>query len=48
MVIQTRQNIKPLSKILECEPDEIFVGEILNEIEEEFLNEPKKEMSCIP
>ena len=38
--------LKPLSKILECEPDEIFVGEILNEIEEEFLNEPKKEMSC--
>ena len=40
------QNIlNKLSKILDCKPDEIFSGKILNEIEEEFLNDPIKERS---
>ena len=34
-----------LSKILDCKPNEIFMGEILNEIEDEFLNDPIKERS---
>ena len=34
-----------LSEILDCKPDEIFSGKILNEIEEEFLNDPIKERS---
>ena len=35
-----------LSDIFDCEPEEVFQGKILNEIEEEFLNNPSKEMSC--
>ena len=35
-----------LSEIFDCEPEEVFQGKILNEIEEEFLNNPSKEMSC--
>ena len=38
--------LEPLSKILECKPNEIFKGEILKEIEDEFLNDPIKEMVC--
>ena len=38
--------LEPLSKILGCKPNEIFKGEILKEIEDEFLNDPIKEMVC--
>lgn len=38
--------IVSLSHILGCERDELFKGQILNEIEEEFLNDPKREMVC--
>ena len=37
--------LNSLSQILDCKPNEIFMGEILNEIEDEFLNDPIKEMS---
>ena len=39
------KHLNSLSKILECKPDEIFSGKILNEIEDEFLNDPLKERS---
>ena len=35
-----------LSEIFDCEPEEVFQGKILSEIEEEFLSNPLKEMSC--
>ena len=38
--------LKKLSDILECEPDEIFKGKILEEIENEFLKNPLREMTC--
>ena len=37
--------LNSLSQILDCKPNEIFMDEILNEIEDEFLNDPIKEMS---
>ena len=37
--------LNSLSQILDCKPNEVFMGEILNEIEDEFLNDPIKEMS---
>ena len=39
------KHLNKLSEILECKPNEIFSGKILNEIEEEFLNDPIKERS---
>ena len=39
------KHLNKLSKILDCKPDEIVSGKILNEIEEEFLNDPIKERS---
>ena len=39
------KHLNKLSKILDCKPNEIFSGKILNEIEEEFLNDPIKERS---
>ena len=39
------KHLNKLSEILDCKPDEIFSGKILNEIEEEFLNDPIKERS---
>ena len=39
------KHLNKLSKILDCKPDEIFSGKILNEIKEEFLNDPIKERS---
>ena len=39
------KHLNKLSKILDCKPNEIFIGKILNEIEEEFLNDPIKERS---
>jgi len=39
------KHLNKLSEILDCKPDEIFSGKILNEIEDEFLNDPIKERS---
>ena len=41
------KHLNKLSEILDCKPNEIFSGKILNEIEEEFLNDPIKERSTI-
>ena len=34
------KHIKKLSEIFGCEPNEVFQGEILNEIDNDFLNNP--------
>ena len=34
------KHLKKLSEIFSCEPNEVFQGKILKEIEDEFLNEP--------
>ena len=34
------KHLKKLSEIFDCEPNEVFQGEILREIENEFLNDP--------
>ena len=39
------KHLNKLSEILDCKPNEIFSGKILNEIEQEFLNDPIKERS---
>jgi len=36
-----------LSKILKCDPNDVFSGQILKDIEEEFLFDPIKETQCI-
>ena len=39
--------LNKLSKILRCDPNDVFSGQILKDIEEEFLNDPIKETQCI-
>ena len=34
------KHLKKLSEIFDCEPNEVFQGEILREIENDFLNDP--------
>ena len=34
------KHIKKLSEIFNCEPNEVFQGKILREIEDDFLNDP--------
>ena len=34
------KHMKRLSEIFKCEPNEVFQGKILKEIEDDFLNEP--------
>ncbi len=34
------KHLKKLSKIFNCEPNEVFHGKILREIEDDFLNDP--------
>ena len=41
------KHIKKLSKIFSCEPNEVFQGKILREIEDEFLNDPKNNFQRI-
>ena len=36
-----------LSKILKCDPNDVFSGQILRDMEEEFLSDPIKETRCI-
>ncbi len=35
-----KKHLKKLSEIFDCEPNEVFQGEILREIENDFLNDP--------
>ena len=37
------KHLKKLSEIFDCEPNEVFQGEILREIENDFLNDPTNE-----
>ena len=37
------KHLKKLSKIFDCEPNEVLQGEILREIENDFLNDPTNE-----
>ena len=39
--------LNKLSKILQCDPNDVFSGQILKDMEEEFLNDPIKETRCI-
>ncbi len=34
------KHLKKLSEIFDCEPNEVFQGEILKEIDNDFLNDP--------
>ena len=39
------KHLKKLSAIFNCKPNEVFAGDILKEIDDEFLNEPKNEFA---
>ena len=39
--------LNKLSKILKCDPSDVFSGQILKDMEEEFLSDPIKETQCI-
>ena len=39
--------LNKLSKILRCDPNDVFSGQILKDMEEEFLNDQIKETRCI-
>ena len=41
------KHLNKLSRILKCNPNDVFSGQILRELEEEFLNDPIKETQCI-
>ena len=41
------KHLEPISEILGCKANEVFSGQILKDIEEEFLNDPIKETQCI-
>ena len=41
------KHIKKLSEIFSCEPNEVFQGKIIREIEDEFLNDPKNSFQRI-
>ncbi len=39
--------LKPISEILGCKPNEVFSGQILKDMEKDFINDPIKETQCI-
>ena len=39
--------LKPISEILGCKPNEVFHGQILKDMEKDFINDPIKETQCI-
>ena len=39
--------LNKLSRILKCDPSDVFSGQILKDMEEEFLNNPIKDTQCI-
>ena len=41
------KHLHKLSKILRCEPDDVFSGQILIDMEDDFINDPIKETQCI-
>ena len=41
------KHLHKLSKILKCEPNDVFSGQILIDMEDDFINDPIKETQCI-
>ena len=41
------KHLNKLSKILKCEPNDVLNGQILIDIEDEFIKDPIKESKCI-
>ena len=39
--------LNKLSKLLKCDPNDVFGGQVLTDIEERFLNDPIKDTQCI-
>ena len=39
--------LNKLSKILKCDPNDVFSGQILKDMEQDFINNPIKETQCI-
>ena len=39
--------LKPISEVLGCQPNEVFSGQILTDMEKDFINDPIKETQCI-
>ena len=39
--------LKPISEIFGCKPNEVFSGQILEDMEKDFINNPVKETQCI-
>ena len=39
--------LKPISEIFGCKPNEVFSGQILKDIERDFINDPIKETQCV-
>ena len=40
-VSDPNKHLKKLSEIFDCEPNDVFQGEILREIENDFINDPR-------
>ena len=41
------KHLKSISEVLGCKPNEVFSGEILNDIEKDFINDPIKQTQCL-
>ena len=41
------KHLKQLSEIFGCEPNDVFSGQILIDMEDSFINDPIKETQCI-
>ena len=41
------KHLNKLSKILRCETNDVFSGQILIDMEDDFINDPIKETQCI-
>ena len=41
------KHLKKLSKIFGCEPNDVFHGQILIDMEDDFINDPIKKTQCI-
>ncbi len=39
--------LRPISEIFGCKPNEVFSGQILKDMEKDFINDPTKETQCI-
>ena len=39
--------LRPIAEIFGCKPNEVFSGQILKDMEKDFINDPTKETQCI-